>query len=40
MVYAILKSTFHEAAMHVTLAAGLVVASAVNALLLLSHFHV
>ena len=37
MVYAILKSTCEEAAMHVTLVAGLVCASAVNAMLLLSY---
>jgi hypothetical protein len=39
MVYAILKSTCREAAMHVTLVAGLLVACAVNATLLLSHLH-
>jgi hypothetical protein len=39
MVYAILKSTCEEAAMHVTLVAGLVCASAVNAMLLLSYLH-
>jgi len=39
MVYAILKSTCHEAALHVTLVAGLLGACAVNAMLLLSHLH-
>ncbi len=39
MVYAILKSTCEEAAMQVTLVAGLVCASAVNAMLLLSYLH-
>lgn len=39
MVYAILKSTCHEAAMHATLVLGLLGASAVNAWLLLSYLH-
>jgi len=39
MVYAILKSTCHEAAMHATLVLGLLGASAVNAWLLVSYLH-
>jgi hypothetical protein len=37
MVYAILRSTCHGAALHATLVLGLLTASSVNAMLLLSH---
>jgi len=39
MIYAILKSTCHEAAMQASLVAGLLCASAVNAWLLVSYLH-
>ncbi len=39
MVYAILKSTRDEAAMHISLVLGLVCASAVNAMFLMSYLH-